>query len=544
MLLASLASMRASLAKISLLALSLAACSLTADQPSGSAVPGDKADDFLSASAYEYILESRTSVTIEAELANEPEEVKLARVKELIGYKQIAIGWFLTQFFIDKEHDAPNAEYGGLGGLAKGGAFEDFDVKAIDDVTYEFTFRQIVAGGRNLMSELNLKDLADGKRGFDLEIGRPSNEELAELETNNEWYRDAPWSGWNPSEVDASKKETLTLAMSLEKKSTDAWFDYNSLFDDGRLTIDVHFGWDYHNDYHVKHAEAVFGWLGRKGFEAPVDAFEDLRRDSGSFTKTINANGKDVEVEVRVFYGRSGSETDPDTDEGGIALEEDVRASFADRDAIVYSGHSGPFYGFAMGNWRKTDEGDFDDSEMGSVQMPSERYQIVFAEGCDTYHIGEALRSNPAKPEGAFLDVITTTSFSDASGPDAVQDFIARLIETDSNDQHLPRTMKSLLTDLDSNSYFFQTMYGIHGIDDNPAIHPYAAIENLCEPCGSNDECGGIGNLCIDIGTSGSHCAPACTDDRGCPDDYECTAVADSGRIYANACVPKSFTCQ
>jgi len=42
-------------------------------------------------------------------------------------------------------------------------------------------------------------------------------------------------------------------------------------------------------------------------------------------------------------------------------------------------------------------------------------------------------------------------------------------------------------------------MYGIHGIDDNPAVHPYAKLENLCEPCGSNDECGGIGNLCEDM---------------------------------------------
>jgi len=179
--------------------------------------------------------------------------------------------------------------------------------------------------------------------------------------------------------------------------------------------------------------------------------------------------------------------------------------------------------------------------------MPAERYQIVFAEGCDTYQIGEAFRRNPAKPDGAFIDVITTTSFSNASTPAAVQDFISRLIERDGDGRHQPRTLKSLLVDLDSNSYWFHTMYGIHGIDDNPALHPYGDLANACAPCETNADCGGVGNLCIGIGAgaTGKHCAPACTDDRGCGDGFTCSAVASQslGTIYANACVPSSYSC-
>ena len=520
----------------------------SSDVDDGFAVPGGKEDDFFSLSAFEYILEGRTSVTIEQDLAGADAATKDARVAELIGYRQIAIAWFLTQYLVDKEHDDANAGFGGFGGMAKAGSYEDLDVTAVSDTKYEFTFRQIVAGKEALIDLLPITSERDGRAYFDLAVGTPSNTELAQLETNSEWYRNAPWSGWNPDNVADDKKEVVTFAIERERASTDAWFDYAALFADDQLTIDVHFGWDYHSDYHLKHSRALYNWLrNERDFESPVDSFDDLTRTSGPLTRTIDANGREIQVNVRIFYGKPGSDTDPDTDAGGTALEQDVRGSLATSDAIVYSGHSGPFYGFALGNWRKTEEGDLDDSEMRTVAMPSERYQVVFAEGCDTYQIGEAFRNNPAKPDGAFVDVITTTSFSNASTPDAVQDFISRLIERDTQGRHRPRTVKSLLSDLDSNSYYFHTMYGIHGIDDNPALHPYANPDTLCQSCSTNTDCGGVGNMCIGIGPGGdTYCAPACTDDRGCGDGYTCAAVASqsSGTIYAQACVPTDYQCR
>lgn len=513
----------------------------------GVAVPEGKEDDFFSASAAEYVLEGRTTVTLEANLAGAPDEVKDARVRELIGYKQIAIAWFLTQYLVDKEPDASNASFGGFGGLAKGGAYEDLDVVATSELTYAFSFKQIIAGRRELINLLPVKAGEGGRPQFDLAIGRPSNAELARLETNSEWYRSAPWSGWNPDEVSDSKKEIITFSIEVERESTDAWWDYAALAADGVIDIDIHFGWDYHNAFHVKHARALFGWLESNSFTAPVDSFDKLEHDSGAFTRTLEADGRELRVEVRLFYGKTGSVTEPDTDAGGIVLEEDMRSSLASRDVIIYSGHSGPFYGFALGNWKKTAEGDFDDSEMASVQMPDERYQIVFAEGCDTYHIGEAFKRNPAKPDGRFIDIITTTSFSNASTPAAVQDFLGQLIEIDGEGRHHPRTLRSLLTNLDANSSWFHTMYGIHGIDDNPALHPYAKPELLCSACDSDDDCGGPGNLCVGVGASGDRvCASACTADRGCPDSYTCASIASqsSREIYAKACVPADYSCR
>lgn len=512
----------------------------------GIVVPDGKDDDFYSLSAYEYVLEGEATITLDADDVQLAAAPKQARVKELIGYKQVAIAWFVTQYLVDKEPMDANAKFGGFGGMARGGAWEDLGVKTKDDRTYTFTFKQLIAGGKNLMSVLPLTTRAN-KRYFKLEVGKPSNEEMAELETNAEWYREAPWDGWNPSAVPAEQKELLEMSIQRAVQSTDAWFDYDGLLADGKLDIDIHFGWDYHGAYHVKHASAMFTWLKAKGFKAPVSSFEKLTRTSGAFTRTVKVGGDSVPVEIRLFYGKTGGDNDPDTAAGGKKLEADMRASLASRDVIIYSGHSGPFYGFALANWKKTDEGDLDDAEMRTVTMPKNRSQIVVAEGCDTYQIGEAFRQNPAKPQGKFVDIITTTSFSNASSPKTVEDILTALLERDSQGRLRPRTVKSLLTNLDQASSWegFHTMYGLHGIDDNPTLHPFGNAENMCSTCSTNADCGGVGNLCVTVGQEGKRCVAACTADRGCGAGYTCRSIASqaSSTIYGQACVPDRLSC-
>ena len=104
-----------------------------------------------------------------------------------------------------------------------------------------------------------------------------------------------------------------------------------------------------------------------------------------------------------------------------------------------------------------------------------------------------------------------------------------------------------LLADLDENGgYGFHTMYGVHGIDDNPQLHPYAEPDLLCESCGSNADCGGPGNMCVSIPDEGRHCAAACTTDAGCPDGYRCRKVASSSSqtIFGSMCVPDDLSCE
>lgn len=500
-------------------------------------VEDSKADDFFSTSAAEYILEGRTSVTLDASFATASADAKLAEAKKLIGYKQIAIAWFVTQYLVAKEHDAENASFGGFSGLAKAGAFQDLDVSArADGLTYDFTFRQLAAGGKNLMSQLPIRTV-NGKPTFELEIGKPTNAEMAQLETNAEWYRNAPWGSWNPATAPADKKETIAFSITRERASTDGYFDLARLTADGTLDIDVYFGWDYHSEYHLKHSRSFFTWLKNEGFTAPVASWDEMTHETGAFTRTVKADGQPVTVEVRFYFGKPGTATDPDTDAGGKVLEDLARASLATRDVVVYSGHSGPFYGFALANWKKTLEGDLDDSEMRTIAMPSDRYQLVLAEGCDTYQIGTAFKENPAKA-GKNIDVITTMSFSNASSPATVQNFMSALLARDTAGKLRPQPVSTLLTKLDSQSWGFTPMYGFHGIDDNPKLIPFAKTENFGTSCTANADCGGPGNLCVST-TGGKKCTAACAANPGCGTGYTCRSVASSSTstIFGKACM-------
>ena len=263
-------------------------------------VDDSKADDFFSLSAQEYLLEGKSTVVLDASFATKTEAERFEEAKRLVGLKQIAVAWFVTQYLVDKEDKDPNASFGGFGGLAKAGAFEDLAIKErADKLTFDFTFRQIAAGGKNLMSQLPIR-ISGGKSVFDLEIGKPTNEEMAQLETNHEWYRNAPWDGWNPAAVEAAKKEKITFSIARERPSDDGFFDIARLVEDGKLDMDVYFGWDYHSDYHLKHSKAFFTWLKDQGFTAPVSSWDKLTHVSRPFTRNVIANGKTVKVEVRL----------------------------------------------------------------------------------------------------------------------------------------------------------------------------------------------------------------------------------------------------
>ncbi|HEY5926444.1 MAG TPA: hypothetical protein VIV11_32380 [Kofleriaceae bacterium] len=505
------------------------------DAEDGFVVEDGKADDFFSLQAKEYVVTGTGRIVAE-------EGATDARVRKLIALEHTAITWFLNAYLVDKEregaHADANANYGGFSAMVKNGAYETLRIVQRNATTWDFTFEQVIAGDRNLMRRLPLNASSE----FTIEVGTPTN---AEMERDAEWYRKAPWDGWNPSAVPASQKESLTLAIREEVKSSDAWWDYKRLFEDGALTVDVHYGYDYHSQSHLSDSKRFYAWLIDKGFRSPVASYDKYTRTSGALTKTLDADGRSVRVEVRLFYGRPGTSTDPDTDAGGKQLERDMFASLKSRDVIVYAGHSGPLYGFALANWDKTEEGDVDDSELAVAELAPGRYQIVFAEGCNTYMLGSTLMKNPAK-QGKDIDVITTTSFSVSYSP--VEDFLGRLLELDSQGRHRPRTMTQTLEDLDlySADEESHSMYGVHGIDDDPKLHPYANPENLCRTCSSNTACGGVGNACVSVGTSGKRCVAACTSDTGCPGGYQCKKVASASTstIYGSYCVPATRSCQ
>ena len=504
------------------------------DIEDGFVVPDGKADDFLSLKAKEFVVRGTARIVAE-------EGASEARVRQLIGYHHSAVTWFLNQYLVDKEkegaHADSNADYGGFSAMVKDGSTETIRITQRNATTWDYEFEQLIAGRKDLLQKLPLSSSNE----FTIEIGKPTNEEMM---GDAEWYRQDPWEHWDPATVPAYKKEALTLSIRPEPKSTDGWWDYKRLFEDGVLTVDVHYGYDYAAQGHLTDSKAFYEWLIDRGFRSPVSSYDRYTRTSGALTKTIDADGRDVKVEVRLFYPRPGTSTDPATDAGGRVLEADMYKSLESRDVIVYAGHSGPLYGFALANWEKTAEGDVDDTELATAQLARGKYQIVFAEACNTYMLGNTLKHNPSK-QGKDIDVITSTNMSVSYSP--VEDFLARLLEIDTLGRHRPRTMSATIADLDLYTWgeTQPTMYGIHGVDDNPKLHPYANPENLCRSCSSNAACGGVGNSCVSIGDSGRRCVAACTDDAACGEGYRCREVASASTstIYGRYCVPAANSC-
>ena len=254
--------------------------------------------------------------------------------------------------------------------------------------------------------------------------------------------------------MDASLIEELDLTIWPEELSFDAWPEYNRLLADGKVSVGLHFGWDYHGEYHLVHSKAIYNWLVERGFTSPVEKYEDYNHESGALRKEIDVNGKNVVFEISLYYGQEGGLTDPDTDAGGILLEDLMRQSFKSREVIIFSGHSGPFYGFALANWRRTSEGEIDDSEIAGLEMPENTYQMVLAEGCETYAIGEAFWHNPFKLDRTNLDIITTANFSDATSNRVTKDFLRALMGNLESNAFEPKTYKTLLKRLDLNNFW------------------------------------------------------------------------------------------
>lgn len=507
---------------------------------------GEKADNFRSQTAQEYFVRGTSTVVLDDEFTDAAEEERLARAQELVPYRHVVIGWFLNSYLIDKSRDADNAEYGGMKALTKNDSYESLNLRHVEGNTYEFDFVQEIGGQLDLLAELGqvgaAEPLEDGTWNLELTIGKISTDEMLEMDYGSEWYRSAPWSKFNPADVDPERLETITLNLEEQERSTDAWIDYPRLIEDGTVDISIFFGWDYHDEYHRRHSRSTFDHLVRNGFTAPVASFDDYAANRDALVKTINVGGQPVEYRITLWWGEPGTDTDPDTDAGGILLENEMRAALMRDEVIGFSGHSGSFYGFALANWRQTAEGDLDDSELRTIDMPADKYQIVLAEGCDTYALGEAFWANPNKSAETSLDIVTTTSFSDAGTSRTVTDFLDALSGTDDDNNLEPKTYSQLLDNLDDNSYWFHTMYGVHGIDDNPKADPLADRGQLCGGCASNADCG-AGGSCVGL-ADGGVCTFRCTADAGCGAGFVCQASEVDGWLTDNFCVPETLVCQ
>src|SRR5262245_36999529 len=109
-------------------------------------VPEGKEDNFYSTSAREYLVTGKSTVTLEDSFADKTDEEKLARAKELVQLKNLAVSWFLDVYLIDKEAEDANKNYGGFGSLVRFASEDDASPKLVDGLTFSFDYRVQVGG--------------------------------------------------------------------------------------------------------------------------------------------------------------------------------------------------------------------------------------------------------------------------------------------------------------------------------------------------------------------------------------------------------------
>ena len=68
---------------------------------------------------------------------------------------------------------------------------------------------------------------------------------------------------------------------------------------------------------------------------------------------------------------------------------------------------------------------------------------------------------------------------------------------------------------------------------------PDAAV--LCRACSSDSECGGLDDLCLELG-DGSFCGRECGDGDECPEDFQCDEFSSQGELVRQ-CVPALGVC-
>jgi hypothetical protein len=96
--------------------------------------------------------------------------------------------------------------------------------------------------------------------------------------------------------------------------------------------------------------------------------------------------------------------------------------------------------------------------------------------------------------------------------------------------------------DNNSYSYGFTSMYGVHGIDDNPRVHPFADLAKSCTSCTSNASCGD-GMRCVRDKDGRRACLAECTATVGCKSGQTCRNVALDNTLTARVCAPEGNSC-
>lgn len=538
------------------------ACLLAAGLLAGCAETGEPVArrgfviDYRGPDTREFFVEGTSTVTVEPSYVGAAE--RRERALELVAYKHIVLEWYLYLRVADSLSPDRETLLGDLHAHVRNGATEDLELTDVGGGTYAFRFRGELSAPLELF-DLFPGDAPDADGGLDdagadgglpadparrlLRLSLPvlDNEEMAQLEPGNEWYRAWGRSLFDPATYEG-ELETIDLTVTPEERSLDGYIDHRRLLEDDRLTVGIHVGWDYYPErFDRRHSMQVYDWLVAQGFRSPAESFDYYGIDSGPLTKTVTAGGRPVEVEVTLVHSLQG-------DAGNIdfarRLKDALLESFREREVIVYLGHSGNHHGFLLGDWNAVpyEVSAVRDYELPALEM-SDAYQLVLADGCFTYSMGEPFYANPAKVGRTNLDLVATTNLSVT--PDAGDHAVRLLVALFGRDGRPPRgTSYDELLGAYRPLETYMGLYGVHGIDDNPRLNPFADVGLACAPCELDEDCGPSGSACLRVNRR-YVCLPECLADDGCPEGTVCREHEDRiewGRPHGY-CVPSDGVC-
>jgi hypothetical protein len=484
------------------------------------AVAPGKADNYYSDVAAEF----EVSGTIEVRFEN-PEDANDPVIRaDKIGRRTTAIALYLTTFLTKKiENFFTNLSYGGFSAMARNHTMQPGDVQEVSPGVLRVKFSIDVGGPKDLMQALpKLPDAPAGLVQFDLPMPKG-----AEADPDN--VPRGSIRNFDPATY-TGELEHVRCDIEREETPADAYPQTASMMQDGVFDLTLFFGHDYNNPRSdITEAREAFEELSRwMGFQAPVASFDQLTRDSGPLTRTILSNGQQVKVEVRIFH----SDMFVDSRKLGhdTALSELTRA-----DVFFYNGHAGPWYGFYLSDDKPN---DVKYTELATINLP-EKQQIFVAQGCQTYsQYADVMYANPAKSE-ENLDVITTVNFSYGIGTMGI---VRSLLSTSSDGRHRMVTFGTIIRELNREYWNSakEVFYGVMGIDGNPQVHPYGAVENLGKPCTAAADCGDPdANVCVKpVGASQKVCGMVALDKAACPQGSALTALAQGSTIKNYACLP------
>ncbi len=601
--------------------------------------------------ALEYTITGRDYIKLDPEWAkaNPDPQKRRQEAERLASLRRMADGIFLNNYLNDKEDGDGNFGYGGFNAEIR---FSkdinpnlELDKKDPTQTKYWFDYSFVVGGYEGLVGMIKndayQKDKQSlGPNQFVYASAVLDNETMAQTRPGKEWFRSDDWGFWSPTNNPAKAVVyNLTVNIIPKPKEPDAYIPVDQLVvtgADGSMSIPmaVHFGWDGESQgadipkggvrYDIELARRLFKKLQKLGFKPPTAQFETYQPfdpKTPPFKKVIQFRGKPLTVEVSVYTAGQTKAMepeddskpafslvttqvtpfqplpgpDPETAAGAKVAREQMLHSLKHKKVIMYLGHSGLGMGFNFGDWfvpEVDDKGTVFASALAKAPL-MDSYQLVVADGCQTYYLAENFLQNPTKRDPTNssrlrnLNLITSLGFTDADSTRTVTQLLKLLSRQEQGHWVAPR-VSDLLTRYNPDGVPFQKymkigvknvaandsddddddddplfpVYGMHGVEGNPRSNPLADRDAFGKACVNATYCGtGDGNICHSLqdqifnanspkdslkkSPAGS-CTLQCINDSGCAGLRGGQAVcslpplAKGGAAQPGICLPRS----